>query len=145
MRQLHNNEILALYGPAAKNYGQIFDIPPELILAVIKQETGGDATAIGTTPDWGLMQITKPALDDCNMISDEHVEIADIYFSVDSNIREGTRYLRRCADILKTTEWRKVAQAYNAGVGNVKKGSTLGSDYAENVINFMAIFQTLLN
>lgn len=144
MRALRDKEILALYGPMAKSFGETFKIPPALILAVIKQETRGDVSAIGTTPDFGLMQITQPALDQYNKGTNSSLNMADVYFDYMVNIMVGTWYLHWCADFLETTDWRKVAQAYNAGVGNVQKGLPLGSDYAANVWKYYMEFQTIM-
>jgi soluble lytic murein transglycosylase len=144
MNKLTDQQIVGLYYPIARERGEDNNIPVALILAIIKQESRGDAFAVGQTNDYGLMQITLPALQQFCEFKKMNVRLFDLLFSPEINIMVGTWYLRWVADFLETTDWHKVAQAYNAGVGNVQKGSFVGVAYADKVMQYFAEFETLI-
>jgi soluble lytic murein transglycosylase-like protein len=98
-----------------------------LTLAVIWQESSGDATAFnGDIGTKGLMQIGILAAKDAGE------DYADLY-NPRVNIEAGTKYLVRL--YRATGDWTTALQAYNGGLGNVRRGriSSRAVAYAEAV------------
>ena len=95
-----------------------FDVPPELVFAVIRTESSFRPEAVSHMDAHGLMQITY----DTFQWAKEKLhgkETYDDIFSPDVNIRYGTFIL---SYLIEDFESEQVAlAAYNAGRGNVKK------------------------
>ena len=98
----------------------------QLLQALISAESSGNPRAKSNKGAQGLMQITSPALTDYNTYQKSTYSMDDMY---DSNINKqvGTWYLGsripqmlqayKLSDTLENRLW-----AYNAGIGNVRKG-----------------------
>lgn len=94
-----------------------FDVPLAMILAVIRTESGFDATARSAAGATGLMQLLP---DTFSFISNEKLgeqldkeQLTDPYV----NIRYGTYYLAYL--MARFGDWRIALAAYNAGEGRV--------------------------
>jgi soluble lytic murein transglycosylase len=138
-----DKEIIEMLKPIVLKYAEPYNVPVALVFAVIKQESGGNLDATGPTGDYGLMQITKPALDEFNFKTGNIYRLSDM-FKPECNIQVGTWYLQWCKRVLGKVGWDKVAQAYNAGVGRVINGSTTGAEYARKVTQYYNDFEELL-
>lgn len=95
-----------------------FDLPPELVYAVIRAESGFDPKACSRADARGLMQLT---LETFLWIAEEHPPEnggLDLY-DVDDNVHCGCALLRRLLDHYDVLE--TALAAYNAGIGNVDR------------------------
>jgi soluble lytic murein transglycosylase len=104
-----------------------YHLEPELLWAVIREESRFRLNAVSRAGAMGLMQI-MPATgrDIANRL---HVAFADHYlFNSDLNIRFGAFYLRSMLNIFEN-DLDKALAAYNGGAGNVRRwsGSNLGA------------------
>ena len=90
---------------------QLYNVPAELVRAVIWAESGGDASAVSRTGALGLMQLMPRTAGD--MYVQDPVDPAQ-------NIMGGTRYLRYLANLFKGDMLLTLA-AYNAGPEAVRK------------------------
>lgn len=105
------------YSAAVEDAAAEFDVPKELIYAVIHTESGFRADARSRAGAKGLMQI----IDSTNVwiaqkMGEEAVE--NDVFVPGINIRRGTWYLAYLHRQFGT--WREAVAAYNAGYGRVK-------------------------
>lgn len=106
-----------------------YDVEPELVLAVIGQESNYDASAIGDDGEsFGLMQV-QPAQHPEKM---EKLGIEDIMDPYE-NVEIGIAIL---AEHLKTGSTRWALMAYNGGVQYANEMTYMGrtSEYAESVM-----------
>ena len=90
---------------------QVYNVPAELVRAVIWAESGGDAAAVSRTGAMGLMQLMPRTAGD--MYVQDPVDPAQ-------NIMGGTRYLRYLANLFNGDMLLTLA-AYNAGPDAVRK------------------------
>lgn len=93
---------------------------------MIQVESTGNPMAISVKGARGLMQITKPALDDWNTYNSVKYNMDDMY-DKDKNIQVSNWYLtRRIPSMLRTYGIKDTLDnrlwAYNAGIGRVRKG-----------------------
>lgn len=110
------------YIDLAKNYGEEYNVPWTLVMAVIKCESKFDPKARSERDAVGLMQLTEETFydmrdavgDDESVIFPVHAEDPEI------NIKYGTRYLRYLSEYFGGDTTAVIA-AYNAGLSNVKK------------------------
>jgi len=92
------------------------DVAPELLLAVMVQESGGRADAISPAGAQGLMQLMPATAEDLGV---------DDPFDPVQNIRGGARYLSQMRERFGD-DMDLVLAAYNAGPGNVRRaGNTI--------------------
>lgn len=89
---------------------QEFDLPPNLIAAMMKKESGGNPDAVSGKGATGLMQLMPETA--------KELGVTDIK-DVAQNIRGGAKYMRQMLD--KYGELPLALAAYNAGPGNVDK------------------------
>ena len=85
-------------------------VPVNLVLAVIRQESGGRPDAVSPAGAQGVMQL-MPATAKALGVRDTSDPA--------QNIRGGVKYLRQQYDRFKS--WKLALAAYNAGPGNVEK------------------------
>ena len=109
-----NRELVAKY--AAE-----YEIPEDVVYAVIKVESDFDATAKSSVGALGLMQMMPSTFEwlTGEEHMDEHLPTAALMHP-DVSIRYGVYYLRYLADKFGEN-WDTVCAAYNAGEGNVAK------------------------
>lgn len=104
-------ERLAKYAPVIQEASQKYNVPVELVCAVILQESGGNAKAVSHCGAKGLMQL-MPA-------TAKRLGVRNSFDPVD-NIMGGTKYLRMLLDEFDGNLALAIA-GYNAGEGNVAK------------------------
>jgi soluble lytic murein transglycosylase len=126
------NKIVSLYGLIVRGASNAYGVSPSLIFAVIEQESGGNPLAVGLTGDFGLMQVTAPALADYNGAHKSQTFSILEMFSITKNIAVGSWYLSYLKKYFNGDE-TKAVRAYNAGMGNVSKNKDAGSKYAQSV------------
>lgn len=103
-----------------KKYSQKYDLQPELVMAVIKTESGFNENAVSKKGASGLMQIMKPTANWVN----EKINIKDYSYDrikePEINIEIGCWYL---SSLMKShnNDLTQVIAAYNAGSSNVTK------------------------
>lgn len=88
------------------------NVDPDLIAAIIQQESGGNSSAVSQTGAGGLMQLMPKTA--------RGLGVTDV-FDPEQNIAGGTKYI---AQMLKRYKGNveKALWAYNAGPGNADKG-----------------------
>ena len=107
-----------LYEDFVVKYSGEYNVPQELIYAVIKAESGFKIDAVSHAGAIGLMQIMPTTFEDMsNRLGEETVE--GLLYDPETNIKYGTYYLRYLYDMFK--EWDLAVAAYNGGLGNVNK------------------------
>ncbi|MBL8027686.1 MAG: transglycosylase SLT domain-containing protein [Fibrobacteres bacterium] len=92
---------------AAERYG----VSPSLVKAVVRQESGGNASAVSKSGAKGVMQLMDGTAKDMG--------VRNVYNPVE-NINGGVKYLRKMLDMFNGDEKLALA-AYNAGPDTVKK------------------------
>lgn len=103
-----------------EKYSDEYNVPKELVFAVIKVESGFDPEAESSVGALGLMQMMPKTFE--WLTGEEHL---DEHLSFEKltdpevSIRYGTYYLRYL--YLKFENWDTVLAAYNGGEGNVAK------------------------
>lgn len=113
------------YSAVIESAANEFALPPSLVRAVTKTESGFNKTAVSKAGAQGLMQI----------MPDTFTEIQaslDVYdpFDPSDNIRAGCFYLRQLIDEFNNVDL--ALMAYNAGAAHVKSNLTrLDSIYPE--------------
>lgn len=104
------------YVESVQRYSERFNVPEELIWAVIKTESGFDSSAVSSAGAVGLMQLTEATF---NEISNQRLKeglTAGMRYDPDTNIRYGTYYLSYLYQ--RYGNWDSVLAAYNGGLGN---------------------------
>lgn len=107
---------LAKYAPRIQECSRKYNVPVELICAVILQESGGNSRAVSRAGARGLMQLMPATARRFGVTNS---------FDPNQNIEGGTKYLRSLMDRFNG-DYRLVLAGYNAGEGNVTKhGNTI--------------------
>lgn len=95
-------------------------LPPALVFAVIRTESGFNPDARSSVEARGLMQITKDTFEWARFRENETEDLAfEALFDSEVNIRYGTAILRLLIEEFDSVE--NALCAYHAGWGNVKK------------------------
>ncbi|EGR0546776.1 lytic transglycosylase domain-containing protein [Vibrio cholerae] len=115
------------YCDVIKTYSQIYGVPENLVISVIKNESGFDASAVSPKGAKGLMQIMDS--------NSKHYGIDP--FNPNENINTGVQMLSKL--ITKYESIPLALAAYNAGEGNVSKYGGIPpfketQNYVNNVI-----------
>lgn len=107
------------YQAYVERYAKQYDVPENLIYAVIRTESDFDPKAVSSVGAVGLMQMMPSTF---RWLSDdmlgEHLEDGMLY-DPETNIRYGVYYLRRLYD--RYGSWQTACAAYNAGNGTVDR------------------------
>jgi len=124
------------YDSHVQEYASRFGVEPELVLAIMKQESVFDNKAQSWANAYGLMQLV-PATGR-EMATYQKIDLSDVnrLFNAEINIRLGTYYVKRLLGSLERKE--HVLAAYNAGPHRVKRwlklpGSRQIDVFIENV------------
>lgn len=131
MRNLSWKTIKQLYGSVVNDFSIRYGAVNDYIIAMIQIESGGNPFAIGGTSDFGLLQITQPALTDFNKRFGVSWTLFDIWIDPRRNIQVGTWYLSWLQEQFNN-DMRLAVSAYNQGIGNVK-ANTFKLDYWNKV------------
>ncbi len=103
------------YQAIIQRHAEANDLPPDLVRAVVRVESGGDPRAVSRTNARGLMQIMPSAEQD--VLNRRRIERGDL-FDPDYNVRIGACYLRQLIDRFDGDLYLALA-AYNWGPTNV--------------------------
>jgi len=99
------------WGVSIESAARENDVAPELLLAVMVQESGGRADAVSSAGAQGLMQLMPATASELGIVDPLDPE---------QNIRGGARYLSRMRERFGN-DMGLVLAAYNAGPGNVRR------------------------
>lgn len=148
------------YDDIIEDAAKEFNLPPNLIRAVIRQESSGNANATGPQTKYGvargLMQIMQSATDE---VAKMGIKVTDPY-DPKQNIRAGAAYLAKNIERVKKT-WKgedandlysKALGAYHSGIGNltkvgydVSKLGPQGRAYVKKVMKNFSTYSELLD
>lgn len=106
------------YSHTVEYYSSKYDIPPEIVYAVIKTESNFNPVAVSSAGAVGLMQIMPSTFEWLCVLMNEKHDVSALY-DPEINIRFGVFYLRYLYDYYGSYE--TAFAAYNAGMGNVSK------------------------
>lgn len=133
------SEKLSMFPPAVANwysiaerYAILYNVPVEIIMAMIKHESSGDRFAEGLSTEKGLMQVKQIAIDD--LIDNGYSVNPTQTFDAMENIEQGVSYL----DLQRKrvgNDWESILWAYNQGEGGYNQRKMEGKDYAERILN----------
>lgn len=120
------------YSKYIEKYAYEYDVPKELIYAVIKTESGFDSSAVSNKGAVGLMQMMPETFEwlTKDILRDNH-DVGMLY-DPETNIKYGTYYLSRLHR--RFGSWDTAIAAYNGGEGNVAEWLTDGK-YSDDGIN----------
>ncbi len=98
-----------------------YEVPEELIYAVIAAESSFDPTAESVDGARGLMQMIEPTFRELTgpQYLNENRSFDDLFLP-EVSIRYGAYYLRYLYDLFDG-DWTCAVAAYNGGLGNVRK------------------------
>lgn len=99
------NKIKEKYGNIINDASEEYGVNSNIVLAIIKQESGGNPNAVGSKGEIGLMQLMPGTARDMGV---------DDPFDPRQNIFGGTRYLRYLLDIYND-DLNRAIMAYNIG------------------------------
>lgn len=106
---------------AIQKYGTTHEIDRNLILSVIRQESGFVKNAVSSSRAMGLMQLVPgTAKETAKWIRLKNFRIPESLFHPETNIRMGTHYMRRMLKKYKGVVPMAMA-AYNVGPGNMDR------------------------
>lgn len=129
---LSDEQMQTIIAEAAERTG----LSPDLINAVIKQESGGDPTVVSSAGAKGLMQLMDETAEDLNVKN---------VFDPRENIFAGSRYLKQQLDEFK--DLKLALAAYNAGPATVKKYNDIPpyaetQNYVESIMKILKDFES---
>ena len=105
------------YGEYVTKYAEQYNVPVNLVYAVIRTESGFDPEAMSSAGAVGLMQMMPSTF---RWLTDDMLgeSLADeMLYDPETNVRYGVYYLRRLYD--RYGDWTTACAAYNAGSGRV--------------------------
>lgn len=135
----NTDKIIRDYSDIVDKAAQAHQIDSALVLAVIKQESGGDPKAVSPAGAKGLMQLMDSTAEKLGTPK---------VFNPHDNIDSGTRYLKQMLD--RFSDVKLALAAYNAGPGNVEKYQGIPpfaetQSYVEKVMESYASYKNLIN
>lgn len=105
------------YSELVEKYAKQYDVPVNLVYAVIRTESSFDPEAVSRVGAVGLMQMMPSTF---RWLTDDILVEAledDMLYDPEVNIRYGVYYLRRMYD--RYGDWQTALASYNAGSGRV--------------------------
>lgn len=123
------------YSEYVEMYAEQYEVPKELIYAVIRTESGFDEKAESHAGAKGLMQIMPSTAEWLSRLMETDLPSDDIS-EPQVNIMLGTYYLRHLYD--RFGSWDTAIAAYNAGHGRVK-GWLSDTRYSDDSIHLKEI------
>jgi len=105
------------YSELVEKYAKQYDVPENLVYAVIRTESSFNPKAVSRAGAVGLMQMMPSTF---RWLTDDILAEGledDALYDPEVNIRYGTYYLRRMYD--RYGDWETALASYNAGSGNV--------------------------
>ncbi|NMP22549.1 transglycosylase SLT domain-containing protein [Sulfobacillus sp. DSM 109850] len=141
-RALYN----AMY-PLVKPIGDQWGVPPALIIAVITQESGGNAHVVSVAGAVGLMQIEPyTAQDIAHAVGLSASTVDQELYNPEDNVELGTYYLHYLLGMFQGNTALAVA-AYNAGPGAVQQYGGIPpypqtQQYVRNVMALYALYSS---
>jgi soluble lytic murein transglycosylase-like protein len=124
--------------PIAQKYARQYDVPSDIVKAVIMVESAGDQYARGSAGEWGLMQLKPIAVRDVRENLDETVDIDNYQTDPDENIKAGTAFL--ALQKKRAGSWDEGIKAYNQGFQGKDIFINRASTYLKKVNEFRGIF-----
>lgn len=104
------------YTQEVEKYSAMYDVPEQIVYAIIKTESSYKPDAVSSKGAIGLMQITPDTFEWlCSKTGDDPNSL--LLYDPDTNIRYGTYFLSLLHNEYKV--WDTVFAAYNAGRGRV--------------------------
>jgi len=102
---------ISVYTDLIEEYSALHAVDPNLVMAVVQAESGGNPNALSSKGAAGLMQLMPATAADLGV---------ENRFDPEENIASGTRYLSYLLDRFKSVE--VALWAYNAGPTAVRQG-----------------------
>ena len=136
LSQAEIQEIMPRIEGAVETYAKQFGLDPELVRAVIKQESGFQPFALSTSGAMGLMQLMPNTA--------EGLGVTDPY-NIEQNIKGGSQYLYYQLKAFNG-DLRLALAAYNAGPNAVRQYGGIPpyeqtTNYVKNVMNNYAMYK----
>ena len=103
----------------AVKYGEIYQIDPRFVMAVVKAESSFKPDLVSKSGALGMMQIMKATYEGDIKANLKLEEEFDDLFDAEFNVKCGTYYLHWLDERLDGYE--QLAAAYNGGIGNVRR------------------------
>ncbi|MCY0878256.1 MAG: transglycosylase SLT domain-containing protein [Firmicutes bacterium] len=135
--------MLPLVTPIADQWG----VPPALVIAVITQESGGNASAVSSMDAIGLMQVEPgTAKNIAAAVGLSPAAVLQELYNPEDNVELGTYYLHLMLSLFGGNVADALA-AYNAGPGAVKQYGGIPpypqtQQYVANVMALYRLYQT---
>lgn len=107
----------AEYRDFVEKYSDKYDVPEEIIWAVIKTESNFVPHAVSKAGAVGLMQLTEPTFKEISYQRLKEDLDPGMRYDPETNIRYGTYYLSYL--YARYNNWNTALAAYNGGLGNV--------------------------
>jgi soluble lytic murein transglycosylase len=129
------------YQTIIRGHARNYDLEPELLAAVIYQESKFEADARSDAGAIGLMQLRpETARGIAARTGGSRFRVDDLY-DPELNVRYGSWYLRHLLDKYGSKE--RALAAYNGGQGNVDRGVVYPETraYVERVLELEAIYR----
>ena len=105
------------YVEYVKKYSERFNVPEEIVWAVIKTESNFNASAVSGKGAVGLMQLMEPTFEEISNLRLKEGLPVGMRYDPETSIRYGTYYLSYLYERYK--DWDTAIAAYNAGLGKV--------------------------
>ena len=136
------------YEQIVRGHAENYRLEPELLAAVIYQESKFDADARSSSGAVGLMQLLPETAKGIALRTGGSKFVVDDLLDPELNVRYGSWYLRHLLD--KYGEERLALAAYNAGQANVERwrreGGEIGfpetREYVERIAELKDVYRT---
>ena len=125
--QAFERELSGKYGESPSGIAQQLGIDPNVFLALINTESGGNQRALSSAGAVGLTQLMQGTADDLGVNRDDPFD----------NLLGGGRYLRQQLD--RFGNYYDALRAYNAGPTRAANDPTAGAGYASKVLGFLGL------